>query len=101
MKIESRSVIGTGLRAAVFAKRHIHALLFVWLILAIGAWGFIFWQYGYRAVFQQEEVAARPLTIKEGELKTLLEKDRAREEFQKTIADKRFPNPFVKFPEGQ
>lgn len=101
MKIELRSVVGSGLRVAVFAGRHVHGFLFALLILAIGAWGFIFWQYGYLAVFQQEEVAARPLNIKEGELKTLLERDRAREEFQKTIADKQFPNPFVKFPEGQ
>ena len=88
MKRELQSVAGAGLRVAAFAMRHTHALLFALLILAIGAWGFIFWQYGYLVVFQREEAVARPLTIKEGELKTLLERDRVREEFKKTIAEK-------------
>lgn len=101
MKIEIKSIVNGGSRATVFAGRHIHGFLFALLIMAIGAWGFIFWQYGYLVVFQQEDVTARPFNIKERELKTLLEKDRDREEFQKTIADKQFPNPFVKFPEVQ
>lgn len=88
-------------QTAAFFKRHIHAILFVWLIAAIGVWGFIFWQYGYRVVFQQAEVTTKPLVIKEKELKALLEKAITQEEFKKTIMDKPFSNPFVKFPEGQ
>ena len=42
MKIEIKSVIHAGLEAAMFAKRHIHALLFVVLITVICVWGFIF-----------------------------------------------------------
>jgi len=101
MNIELKSVAGMVSRGAVFLKRHIHALLFVWLIAAIGVWGFIFWQYGYRVVFQQVETTSRPLIIKENDLNALLGKARAREEFQKTIAEKSFPNPFIKFSETQ
>lgn len=101
MKIELHAIMGAGVRVAVFAKRHIHTLLFALLILAICAWGFIFWQYGYKVVFQQEEAEARPLIIKERELDVFLEKERVREEFQKTIGDKQFPNPFIKIPETQ
>lgn len=101
MKIELHAITGAGVRVVVFAKRHIHALLFALLILTIGAWGFIFWQYGYKVVFQQEEAEARPLIIKERELDALLEKERVREAFQKTIGDKQFSNPFIKIPETQ
>lgn len=101
MNIELKSVMGVASHAAIFLRRHIHAFLFVWLIMAIGAWGFIFWQYGYRVVFQQVETASRPLIIKENDLNALLEKTRAQEEFKKTIAEKSFSNPFIKFPEMQ
>lgn len=101
MKIELQSVAGTVSRAAVFFRRHIHALLFIWLVAAIGVWGFIFWHYGYRVVFQQTETASKPLSIKENELDALLEKARIQDKFQKTIAEKSFPNPFIKFPEAQ
>lgn len=101
MKIELHAIIGGGMRIAVFAKRHIHTILFALLIFAIGAWGFIFWQYGYKVVFQQENAEARPFLIKERELNVLLEKEREREEFQKTIGDKQFQNPFIKIPETQ
>lgn len=99
MKIKLQAITGAGVRLAVFAQRHVHAFLFALLILAIGAWGFIFWQYGYKVVFQQEETAARPLIIKERELNALLEKERIREEFQKTVGNKQFSNPFIKFPD--
>lgn len=98
MKIEIKSVIHAGLESAMFAKRHIHALLFVALIIVICAWGFIFWRYGYQAVFEQEGEIARPLSIKKNELNALLEKERSRDEFRETIAEKAFPNPFIKLP---
>ena len=101
MKIELQSAMGEVSRVATFLKRHIHVILFMWLIAAIGAWGFVFWYYGYRVVFQQTEITQRPLIIKEKELNILLEKGRAREEFQKTIEDKLFSDPFVKFQEAQ
>lgn len=101
MNIEFKSVMNMASRTAVLLKRHIHVLLFVWLIMAIGVWGFIFWQYGYRVVFQQTETTSRPLIIKEHDLNTLLEKMRAQEEFKETIAEKSFSNPFIKFPEAQ
>lgn len=101
MNIELKSVVDAASRAVVFLRRHIHALLFVWLVMAIGAWGFIFWQYGYLVVFQQVETTSRPLVIKENDLNALLEKTRTQEEFQKTIVERSFSNPFVKFPEVQ
>ncbi|MCR4322761.1 MAG: hypothetical protein NUV61_01595 [Candidatus Azambacteria bacterium] len=99
MKIELQTIRGGGLRAAAFASRHIHVILFVWVIVVIGLWGFIFWQYGYRVVFHQEETVTRPLIIKGDDLKALLKSEQARGEFQKSIVDKQFPNPFVKFQE--
>lgn len=99
MKIEIQSVVSTMARIAAFLKRHIHVILFAWLFAAIGVWGFVFWYYGYRVVFQQTETTNRPLIIKEKELNVLLEKASAREEFRKTIAEKSFSDPFIKFPE--
>ena len=88
MKIEIKSVIHAGLEAAMFAKRHIHALLFVVLITVICVWGFIFWRYGYQAVFEREEGEVRPLNIKKMSSMPLLEKERARDEFRETVKDK-------------
>ena len=99
--MEFKTVAGVVSRGGVFLRRHIHALLFVWLIMAIGVWGFIFWQYGYRVVFQQVETTSRPLIIKEKDLNALLEKARMQEDFRKTLAEKVFLNPFKKFPEIQ
>ncbi|MBI5912901.1 hypothetical protein HY839_00480 [Candidatus Azambacteria bacterium] len=101
MKLELQTVMGAMSRSAMFLRRHIHVILFAWLIAAIGVWGFVFWQYGYRVVFQQAEITGRPLTIKENDLNALLKKARAQEEFRKTIAEKQFPDPFIKFLEAQ
>ncbi len=101
MNIEFKSITGVVSRGTMFLRRHIHALLFVWLIVVIGVWGFIFWQYGYLVVFQQIETTNRPLIIKEKELNALLEKARIQDEFRTSIAEKAFPNPFIKFSETQ
>ena len=86
MKIEIKSVIHAGLESAMFAKRHIHALLFVVLIIVICAWGFIFWRYGYQAVFEREGEIARPLSIKKNELNSKRKRQEFKEKSEERIS---------------
>lgn len=82
----------------VVLKRHYQFILFVLLILAIGAWSILFLEYGWRTAYEQPEITVRTVKIRADDLKALLADMEQRKEMQEQMRARTFPNPFTDPP---
>lgn len=89
------------LAIAGFTKRHYDAALFLLFFISIILWGVVFWRYGYVVTYQKLAVSFKPLTVKEAELRRLVDDINKRKESRAAILEKTFSNPFIKPPEAQ
>ena len=79
-----------------FFKMHYGIFLALFFLCMLGAWGFIFWQYGYLVVSKEPQVTVRPVIVKEAQLKAVMENLSLRATTSEDILGKTFPNPFTK-----
>ncbi len=63
--------------------------------LSVVFWGFIFYDYAYKAVSEDPDIFVVTLKVKEGKLKEIISEIKAREEFLKSVYNqKEIKNPF-------
>jgi hypothetical protein len=85
-------------RGARFLKRHYRFGLFLLFVGALLLWAYIFWEYGWRTVFSEPDVTVRAVSVRESEMRAVLDDARARVELQEQKAASDFPNPFGEPP---
>lgn len=87
-----------GKSAGNFLKKHYRLLLSLVFIIAIGLWGYIFWQYVYQVALYDPHPVVKPLPIKQKELNVIINDLQSREKLQGIINEKTFPEPFIEPP---
>lgn len=96
-----RSLISAGGifgRIGGMVKRHHRFFLFLVFLGMLAGWAFISWEYGWRAVYEEQEVSVRTVEVKAEELHAILERQASRTGMHDQILQKEVPNPFRKAP---
>jgi len=103
MKLKVKA-ISTGYSHITRGLREHYSFLLLLLFLAIIiVWGFVFWEYGYKVVFQkQTKIVLQPVSIKikKPELNAILTDLEERKAFTEQVPQKTFSNPFVEQAAG-
>lgn len=92
---KGRSLIPTLGRAL---KNHYQFILFVLLILVIGGWSILFFEYGWKTAYEQPEITVRSVKIRSDDLISILADIEKRKEVNEQILLRTFPNPFIAPP---